>query len=215
MTIISDKNSLRVSLLAARAAMAGEERARRDRLIGAHLWAWLTDRPAATIGVYLPIRGEPDLGTTFAALAAAGVRLFLPVVRRRDAPLEYAPWSPGQALARDACGIGIPQPAGANAGAGHDAGAFIDTHPDAHPNAGTRAAALPELLLLPCVGFDEAGFRLGYGAGYYDRTLAAASPRPRTIGVAYAAGRARFAVSPHDIALDMILTEEGPRAGRR
>ena len=66
--------------------------------------------------------------------------------------------------------------------------------------------ARPPVLLIPCLGFNAQGYRLGYGGGYYDRTLAGA-PRPQTVGVAYACLRADFASAPHDVALDLVITE--------
>ena len=68
--------------------------------------------------------------------------------------------------------------------------------------------AQPPALLVPCLGFNDAGFRLGYGGGYYDRTLELA-PRPFTLGIAYACLAAQFASAPHDVALDRIITELG------
>lgn len=66
------------------------------------------------------------------------------------------------------------------------------------------------LTLTPVVGWDPAGFRLGYGAGYFDRTLAALTPRPLTIGISLQSARlATIFPQPHDIALDVILTEAG------
>ncbi len=65
-------------------------------------------------------------------------------------------------------------------------------------------------MLIPLVGFDAQGYRLGYGGGYFDRTLAALSPRPRTIGVGFELGRlATIDPQPHDIPFDIIVTEAG------
>jgi 5-formyltetrahydrofolate cyclo-ligase len=61
-------------------------------------------------------------------------------------------------------------------------------------------------LLIPCVGFNTARFRLGYGGGFYDRTLAL-SPRPFALGIAYQLSRAEFAAQAHDVAMDTVLTE--------
>jgi 5,10-methenyltetrahydrofolate synthetase len=68
----------------------------------------------------------------------------------------------------------------------------------------------PELLLVPCVGFGPKGSRLGYGGGFYDRTLAALTPRPATVGVGYGHGFIPWLEpEPHDMPLDAILTEDG------
>ena len=68
----------------------------------------------------------------------------------------------------------------------------------------------PQLLLVPCVGFGPNGYRLGYGGGFYDRTLASLKPRPLTVGLAYSHGHVPWLQpEPHDVPLDVILTEEG------
>ncbi|MFL6680758.1 MAG: 5-formyltetrahydrofolate cyclo-ligase, partial [Burkholderiaceae bacterium] len=68
----------------------------------------------------------------------------------------------------------------------------------------------PELLLVPCVGFGDDGVRLGYGGGFYDRTLAALAPRPYTVGIGYSHGYVPWLESePHDVPLDAMLTEDG------
>jgi 5-formyltetrahydrofolate cyclo-ligase len=68
----------------------------------------------------------------------------------------------------------------------------------------------PDLIWVPLLGFDSAGYRLGYGGGYYDRTLGRASPRPFAIGIGYELVRlASIVPQPHDVAMDAIVTEEG------
>ena len=130
------------------------------------------------------MREEPDLRDVYAELAAQGVQLALPLVVARDAPLQFAAWTPGEPLEVDAMGVSIP----------------------AQISAQGRIMLNPEALLIPCVGFNAARVRLGYGGGYYDRTLAVA-PRPLAIGIAYANGLASFDAAPHDAALDLIITE--------
>ncbi|MCB1834055.1 MAG: 5-formyltetrahydrofolate cyclo-ligase, partial [Geminicoccaceae bacterium] len=76
-------------------------------------------------------------------------------------------------------------------------------------------AVTPAITLAPLVGWTEDGYRLGYGGGYFDRTLAALTPRPFVIGIGYQAARLETIVpQPHDIRLDLILTEAGVRGGR-
>jgi 5-formyltetrahydrofolate cyclo-ligase len=71
------------------------------------------------------------------------------------------------------------------------------------------AAVLPDLLVVPLVGFDAQGYRLGYGGGFYDRTIAAMTTKPRTIGVGFELGRLETIYpQSHDIALDNIITEQ-------
>jgi 5-formyltetrahydrofolate cyclo-ligase len=110
-----------------------------------------------------------------------GVRLALPVVVERARPLVFREWWPG---IRMVPGIwGIPVPAEGD-------------------------AVLPDALLAPLVGFDARGHRLGYGGGYYDRTLAALPERPLVIGVGFEpSGMETIHPQPHDIPMDLIVTE--------
>lgn len=179
---MTDKTEQRKTLLTIRNAVTVEQHGKWNAALCSHLLAWLQQSPVASVGVYLPIRGEPDLMPAYRALVDSGLALALPVVRERNAALVFVPWIPGQELTRDACGIPVPPQ--------------------------QEQTVSPAVLLLPCVGFNRAGFRLGYGAGYYDRTLAL-PPRPVTVGIAYANARADFDADVHDIALDMIFTEQG------
>jgi len=175
----ADKAALRRVLLANRQAIATEVRQRWDQAIAARLLAWWDVHRVPTLGVYWPIRGEPDLRAAYVELAARNVRLALPVVAGKDAPLRFIEWQPGDALAQDAFGVAVP----------------------------VRGAQIaPAALLVPCVGFNAQRYRLGYGGGFYDRTLAA-PPRPRTVGIGYACAQAEFDADAHDIALDTVLTE--------
>lgn len=177
---MTEKHELRKLLLAARNAMPPQERAWRDAAIGKRLLAWLDDHPASSIGIYWPTQGEPDLTDIYPVLAGRGIQLALPVVDKRHAPLVFCPWLPGDALAAEAHGVMVP----------------IER----------RDPVKPELLLLPCVGFNAERYRLGYGGGYYDRTLAVEKP-PRTVGIAYAMCEAAFAVDGHDARMGAVVTE--------
>jgi len=179
--IMREKADLRRLLLAARSAIATDARQQYDTAIGAHVLAWWRIHPVRILGIFWPMRGEPDLRDVYAELAAQGVQLALPLAIKPDAPLQFAAWAPGDALVPDALGVSIP------------AGRAILLHPEA--------------LLVPCVGFNSARMRLGYGGGYYDRTLAVA-PRPYAIGIAYANTLASFDTAAHDVALDWIITEQ-------
>lgn len=179
----SIKSGLRRQLLADRHAITAEVRRAWDKAIRERLLAWWRANPAVTLGIYWPIRGEPDLRAAFDELARQGVQLALPMVVKRDAPLHFATWKPGDALVRDTHGVPVPQQQG------------IPVHPDA--------------LLVPCVGFNTDHIRLGYGGGFYDRTLAV-EPRPLAVGIAYASSLVDFAGEPHDIPLDDMITERSP-----
>jgi 5-formyltetrahydrofolate cyclo-ligase len=174
-----NKTELRRSLLEARSALAADLRAHCDIAITDRLHRWLKDNPIQVLGVYWPIRSEPDLRALYADLSREGITLALPVVVDKEAPLGFAEWTPGDALTVDA--YGVPTPV-------------------------KHKLIQPEGLLIPCVGFNADNIRLGYGAGFYDRTLAAA-PRPFAIGIAYASARTSFNADPHDVALDVIITD--------
>jgi 5-formyltetrahydrofolate cyclo-ligase len=177
---MTEKHQLRKKLLAARKAMTPEEKAWRDKAIGERLLEWLEANPADCIGVYWPTQGEPDLTGIYPLLAERGMQLALPVVVERDAPLAFHAWGPGEMLVAGAHGVMAPAEGGQR--------------------------SMPDLLVLPCVGFNAAGYRLGYGGGYYDRTLGLAQP-PRAVGVAYALCEAGFAAGEHDVAMEAVLTE--------
>ena len=176
----SDKAALRSALAAARAAIAPARKAEWDAAIGAQLLAWWRAQPVPALGVYWPLRGEADLSVAYNELAQCGVRLALPVVLARDAALGFSDWRPGEAMVKDGMGVLVP--------------------------ADLRLVDLPPALLVPCLGFNADGYRLGYGGGYYDRTLER-TPRPFTLGIAYACLASQFASAPHDVALDKIITE--------
>lgn len=179
------KTTLRRELLANRQAIDAEVRRRRDGIIASRVVAWCSEHRPTCLGVYVAIRGEPDLMEAYRQIAAMGTRLVLPVVRGAEAPLAFIAWSPGDPLAKDSFGVPIPV-------------AGEELQPDA--------------LLVPCVGFDARGYRLGYGGGFYDRTLAL-TPRPVAIGIAYASMRADFDVAPYDMPMDLVITDE-PAPGR-
>lgn len=176
-----NKADLRRTLIAKRSAIAPELRASWNALLSSMLLEWWNRHRPETLGVYWPIRGEPDLQQAYEELAKQGTQLALPVVEEKDAPLVFASWAPGDAVVKDKHGVAIPA-----------AITFIT----------------PDVLLIPCVGFDDGRFRLGYGGGYYDRTLAREA-RPQAIGIAYACMRADFEIGMHDVALDAIITERG------
>jgi 5-formyltetrahydrofolate cyclo-ligase len=140
-----------------------------------------------SIGFYWPLRGEFDARHWIAAWlrADASRSAALPGIPERHAPLAFYAWTP-EAPMREGH-HGIPEPA-------------------------SQEHVLPELLLVPCVGFDAQGYRLGYGGGYYDRTLAAwpGERPPVTVGIAWEACRIEEGVperEAHDLPLDAIVTD--------
>jgi 5,10-methenyltetrahydrofolate synthetase len=173
----------RERLLAARLAVPVEQRQRAAEAVGAAVRGLGRLKPGIVLSFYWPMKGEMDFRSFATALHGDGVRLALPVVATPRAPLEFRIWGPGAEMER---GIwNIPQPA-------------------------VRDTVVPDVALAPVVGFDRSCYRLGYGGGYFDRTLAAlGARRPFVIGVGLAMQEiASIHPQPHDIALDVIVTEQ-------
>lgn len=160
--------------------------AERERL-GAAIAEKLAELPELSgapcrVGFYWPIRGEPDMRAFVRSLLEKGFEAALPVVVERNAPLEFYRWTVETKLTRQEV-WGIPIPA-------------------------VRDVVVPDVLLVPLVGFDEAAYRLGYGGGYYDRTLAKLARKPFAIGLGYELARLETIYpQPHDIPMDVIVTE--------
>jgi 5,10-methenyltetrahydrofolate synthetase len=158
------------------------ERRRCASLINERLRELVDVASFPVLGIYWPIRGEIDVRDIARRHVAAGGRAALPVVVTRDAPVEFWQWKPAVRMQQGLWKIPIPR---------------------------ERDVLVPDALIVAMVGFDGAGYRLGYGGGYYDRTLAAASPRPHTIGIARAdAELATIYPQPHDIPMDVVITDQ-------
>jgi 5,10-methenyltetrahydrofolate synthetase len=182
------RSAERKRLRAARLDLTAEARMAAAQLIATYLDAlivkYLGDPSGRVVSGYWPIKAEPDLRFWMERLNARGARMALPVVEIPGTPLAFRAWHPVTRMERGHWNIPVP-PAGA-----------------------LRLA--PEVALAPLVGWDDAGYRLGYGGGYFDRTLAAMSPKPFVIGVGLHSARvATIFPQPHDIRLDAIVTEAG------
>ena len=184
-----DKKALRQRLLHQRLHLP--DRLARAAALQETLRVWLLDRPDTVIGAYWPIKGEFDPLPALHRWKEDGElmdeprrrRIGLPVVDKANKTLTFHAWYPGCPLEEDA--YGIPKPK--------------DTE-----------LLAPTLLFVPCVGYGPGGYRLGYGGGFYDRTLAALSPRPYAAGLGYALGFVEnFIPSAHDQPLDAMLTDSG------
>lgn len=164
--------------------MPGPVRSAASAAIEAALVARFPPGEIAIVAGYWPIKGEFDPLPYLHRVIAAGAQVALPVAARPAAPLTFRLWTPGAPMTRGLWDI--PYPA-------------------------DGAEVLPSALLIPLVGFDAAGHRLGNGGGYYDRTLAALQPKPLAIGVGFALGRlASISPLPHDQPMDAIVTEASP-----
>ena len=177
----SFRKAKRAELLVRRNSLTLHDRRRYAESLTAHLLATLELRSNAVLGFYWPIRGELDLRDFARRHSKAGGAVALPVVVAKDASVEFWQWEHGAAMQRGFWNIPVPA---------------------------ARNMAAPDVLLIPLVGYDAAGYRLGYGGGYYDRTLAAAAPRPLCIGVGYDDSElATIHPQPHDVAMELIVTE--------
>lgn len=134
------------------------------------------------IGVYWPIQQEPDLQHCFRQMHNEGYQLALPIVVSKSEALKFVAWAPDDAMDQDDYGIPIPQQ--------------------------REQTVVPDLLIIPCVGFNQQCYRLGYGGGFYDRTLAALNA-VNSIGVAYQLALTEFATEKFDLPLGEIVTELG------
>lgn len=185
----AEKRRLRPLLRARRAAIdAGVRKAAALRLC-ATLLARLPWGADDVIAGYWPMGAEFDVRPVLEALAARGQRCALPAVAGDGQPLVFRDWRPGDALVTARFGTSEPSPA--------------------------RAVVVPDALLVPLLAFDRLGVRLGYGGGYYDRTLAAMRARgakPLALGVGFAAQETEaLPVEEFDERLDGIATEDGIR----
>ncbi|MCI0429675.1 MAG: 5-formyltetrahydrofolate cyclo-ligase [Rhodospirillales bacterium] len=177
------RRATRAELLARRLRLPRDEKERVRSAVREFIWEQFPELRRACIGFYWPFKGEIDLRHLVRDFLAIGAEAALPVVVEKRQPLEFWAWRPRMKLERGIWDIPVP----------------------AAPNA-----VRPTALLVPLLGFDAAGYRLGYGGGYYDRTLATMKPTPLTIGVGYEFGRLEtMHPQPHDIPLDAIVTGAG------
>jgi 5-formyltetrahydrofolate cyclo-ligase len=189
------------------------DRLQRADLLQRVMRIWLVGREDAVIGAYWPIKGEFDplpalyrwqedailsresegnQGQAQEGRAEAATenianrsprKIGLPVVNKLHKTLTFHAWYPGCPMEEDA--YGIPKPKGTE-------------------------LIVPTLLFVPCVGYGPGGFRLGYGGGFYDRTLATLQPKPFTVGLGYSHGwLPDLEAEPHDVPLDAILNDKG------
>lgn len=188
----------RMRLLDARRALSVADREAMTAALAAHLARLVQERFGAldgrVISAYWPIKGEFDLRPLMAEWHEQGALVALPVVEVKASPLVFRRWTPETRMVRGDWNIPVPAP------------------------EAERLA--PQIALAPLVGWvhdaDGTGWRLGYGGGYFDRTLAALGPRPFTIGVGLAAARlATIYPQPHDVPLNAIVTEAGIEGGAK
>ncbi len=176
----------RAELIATRMALPVEERTRVAAEVAAQLDQLIPSSRDTMVSVYWPFRGELDLRDWMRSAVARGLRMALPVVVEKGQPLIFREWVPGARLTRGVWNIPIPA---------------------------DGPEVIPDVLIAPFVGFDPQRYRLGYGGGFFDRTLAALKTPRRVIGVGHPSG-ALPTIHPqaHDIPMDMIVTGTGVSA---
>ncbi|MFN5349781.1 MAG: 5-formyltetrahydrofolate cyclo-ligase [Polaromonas sp.] len=186
---LTERQSKRKALIEERLNLP--DRPQRADLLQRVLRIWLFGRTDQVIGAYWPIKGEFDPLPALHRWKEDGElldepqprRIGLPVVDKVHKTLTFHAWYPGCPMEEDA--YGIPKPK--------------DTE-----------VIVPTLLFVPCVGYGPGGFRLGYGGGFYDRTLAALRPKPFTVGLGYTNGwLPDMEPEPHDVPLDALLNDNG------
>jgi 5-formyltetrahydrofolate cyclo-ligase len=179
----SDKAILRRDALARRDALPAIERQQAAEIIAAREFP-VAIAPGAIASGFMPLKSEINPIPLLRKLAGAGARLALPVVAGKGLPLIMRAWTFGAPLASGVWGIREPKP--------------------------DAPAVEPDILIVPLLAFDRAGHRIGYGAGYYDMTIAALrAKKPVTaIGIAFAAQEIdAVPITPRDARLDLVLTE--------
>lgn len=180
------KAALRLRAHAQRAALSADRRAEASREAAYHFFEGVPLYPGHTVAAYWPIRDEIDCRPVLLRLMDRKYRVCLPVVEGDDLPLTLRLWEEGSPLYPSGFGTLAP----------------VETAP----------LVDPDIVLIPLLGFDKAGTRLGYGKGHYDRTLGAMTTRPLLVGYAFAAQELPLVPrEPHDIPLDLLVTELGVR----
>jgi 5,10-methenyltetrahydrofolate synthetase len=180
-TVSRWRRTERQRLIDERLALDADDRQVRSGRIASLLDVTISKYRGRIVGTYWPFRGEPDLRNWGIKVIERGGRIALPVVIQKGWPLEYRIWAPGDPLERGVWNILVPS---------------------------RGPAVQPDIVIAPVVGFDEANYRLGYGGGFFDRTLAIMPKKPLIIGVGYRQSRIpTIYPQSHDIAMDVVVTD--------
>lgn len=170
----------RERLIAARLEIPADTRAEMSTTIAAQLDAIIGDVAGRMVSLYWPFRGEPDLRPWIASIVARGGMPALPVVIEKARPLVFRAYRPGDRLEKGVWNIPIPA--------------------EGDP-------VIPDITIAPLVGVDPLNYRLGYGGGFFDRTLASLPKKPLVVGVGYEMQRIpTIHPQAHDIPMDRIVT---------
>lgn len=177
------RRSQRARLIDTRLALPNAERVSYAEVIMSRLDEIIGGVQGRVVSAYWPMRGEPDLRVWLEELGARGCTAALPVVVQKRAPLIFRAWRKGAPLDKGEWDIPVPF---------HGADVVI-----------------PDVIVAPIVGFDRNCYRLGYGGGYFNRTLGLAKNRPLVIGVGYSAMELpTIYPQTYDVPMDIIVTEQ-------
>jgi 5-formyltetrahydrofolate cyclo-ligase len=184
-TLRSWRSDLRARLIAHRLGTSAEERSRWGAVIDAHLEQLLSDVSDQIIAFCWPYQAEYDARALMLRFLARGARAALPVVVAPRTPMVFRQWTPEMKMVAGVYDIPVP----------------VDS-----------SEVTPDVVLAALAGFDDECFRLGYGAGFFDRTFAAIEPKPTVIGVGFEIARVPTIYPQwHDIPMDYVVTEAGVR----
>jgi 5-formyltetrahydrofolate cyclo-ligase len=183
MDVAAWRRQTRIRLIAERQRIPPDEHERSSAAIRSLLEDLLKQLSPRSLSAYWPFKGEVDLRSLMENLHRKGWTIALPSVVRPRTPLEFRRWTPDTIMDAGVHGIDVPR---------------------------TNDLVRPDFMILPLVGFDAHNYRLGYGAGYFDITLASMQPCPRTLGVGFELCRMETIYPlPTDVPLDLIVTETG------
>jgi 5-formyltetrahydrofolate cyclo-ligase len=185
--VIAAKKVLRDRIRAWRAGLDGQAVVRAADAVAKHGVGFLEAKPAMVVSGFAPLPDEFRLWPLLRSVAGQGYRLALPVMQGKGKPLIFRQWSPGDAMDSGVWGIAEPK--------------------------ADKAELEPDILLVPLLAFDAAGWRLGYGGSFYDRTLKGLRARKSVVAVGIAFDEQRVDAVPHldyDERLDWVLTPSGP-----
>jgi len=181
--ILAWRRTRRAELIALRMALPSSAHNAASAEIYKRLTTVFSPFAPSLVGAYWPFRREYNVLAFLEWLTGRRHEVALPVVLGKGMPLEFRRWTRDMEMVSGV--YDLPYPA-------------------------SGAAVQPNILIIPVVGFDAAGYRLGYGGGFYDRTIAAAAPRPLCVGTGFEVGRLDTIFPlPHDIPMDYVVTEKG------
>ena len=185
--IADEKRAERTRALARRAAAYAQHGKEAGLRLAAHGIGFAKPAAGAVVSGFSAIRDEIDGGPLLLRLAREGFQIALPVMQGKGKPLLFRTWTPGDEMASAAWGIAEPLP--------------------------SRPVLEPDVVLVPLLAFDAQGYRLGYGGGFYDRTLAGLRAKKPIVAVGIAYDELKVDAVPHqgyDQPIDWVLTPSGP-----